>query len=1317
MENVNFNLRTTINQHSTISSPHSLPFQPSEGTTTKIAVDSGASSHYFKKSNAPCNNITPALNPISVRLPNKSTMQNTHEGYMNVPHLPPEACKAYLFDDMQSSLISVGQICQAGCTVKFDAHHVTIRKDDMIILKGQRDPTSGLYHVNLLSKQAPTAHPSDTGHSYYGYALSAIAAETIGERIAFLHACAGSPALSSFKSAIQAGYYTTWPELTAARVQKYLLASAATIKGHLDQQRKNLRSTKPKAKPKSTKPFQFPGNNETPADMIPESSEQRCNHVYVTCMQITGQIYSDQPGQFLVTSTSGMSYIMVVHCYDSNAILAVPMPSRSGKSLRDAYKEIHAQLTKSGFRPQYQRLDNEISAEFKSFLEEVGVQYQLTPAGSHRRNRAERAIRTWKNHFISILCSTDESFPLKLWDRLLEQTQITLNLLRGSRVNPKLSAYAQLFGPFDFNRTPLGPPGTRVLVHELPKNRGSWAPHAVLGYYTGPAFDHYRCFKTWILETGSERIADTLAWFPTQVPLPRTSSADAATAAAQDLIYALQNPHPASPLSPLNDEHLKSLRLLAEMFNTAAPLPKLPAASETSTAPSPPPRVKVAETPAVPRVADTEFTYVQGTRNRGQMRRQQAARRKALQNESTPQPKNTNRYASLAEPDEDSESDSSPITPPVTSHELEPKKPKKRRHQQRRQQPPPKVKQTRRPGAHRHATRSKIWYRQKQVANHTVVDSTVHRQHFINSVIDPDTGESLEYRHLIKGPDADKWKQANINEIGRLTDGRVGNGIVGTNTIKFIHPSALPPGRKPTYLRVVAAYRPQKEDPYRIRYTVGGDRINYPGETTTPGAEMTTVKLLLNSTISTSGARFMCTDVKDFYLNTAMDRYEYMWIPINLLDATVLAAYELQDLIVNGRVLVEIQKGMYGLPQAGRIAYDKLVNHLAPHGYHPCQRTPGLWRHVTRPVTFCLVVDDFGVKYVGKQHADHLLHALQTEYKITSDWEGKLYCGITLRWDYKAATVDLSMPGYIDRALHKFHHQAPYRPEHAPHAWNAPVYGKNPQLTAPEDESTPLDKKGILRVQSIIGTTLFYARAVDLTALPAIGSISAEQSKATENTNKKLARLLDYFATHPNATIRYHKSDMVLYIHSDASYLSEKLARSRMGGHFFLSSMPADPTRHPLASDTPPPNNGAIKTNSTIMKSVLSSAAEAEAGGMFLNCQDALPIRVTLSEMGHPQPATHVRGDNSTAIGIANNTIKQRRSKAMDMRFFWLQDREAQQHFKYYWDKGEGNLADYSTKHHSVNHHRTMRPVYLHPQSNEAHCMQGCADATGTRTY
>ena len=151
---------------------------------------------------------------------------------------------------------------------------------------------------------------------------------------------------------------------------------------------------------------------------------------------------------------------------------------------------------------------------------ETDIDCQIVPPGVHRRNAAERAIRTFKNHFIAGLCSTNPNFPMKLWDRLIPQAEITLNLLRGSRMNPKLSAYAQVHGQFDYNRTPLAPPGTRVLVHEKSGARGTWAPHAVDGWYVGPALDHYRCYTTHVWSTKAERITDTLEWFPHDVKMP-----------------------------------------------------------------------------------------------------------------------------------------------------------------------------------------------------------------------------------------------------------------------------------------------------------------------------------------------------------------------------------------------------------------------------------------------------------------------------------------------------------------------------------------------------------------------------------------------------------------------------------------------------------------------------------------------------------------------------------------------------------------------------------------------------------------------------
>ena len=143
-----------------------------------------------------------------------------------------------------------------------------------------------------------------------------------------------------------------------------------------------------------------------------------------------------------------------------------------------------------------------------------------------------------------------------------------------------------------------------------------------------------------------------------------------------------------------------------------------------------------------------------------------------------------------------------------------------------------------------------------------------------------------------------------------------------------------------------------------------------------------------------------------------------MKIPVRLLSPKIIALYNLEPLIHKGFVYVRIERGMYGLPQAGRIAYDRLKKVLAPWGYEPCPFTAGLWRHKDSDLMFTLVVDDFGVRYTDKTHVEHLLKAVEAgEYRYAIDWEGKQYCGLTLDWDYDNRTVTLSMPGYVERAL------------------------------------------------------------------------------------------------------------------------------------------------------------------------------------------------------------------------------------------------------------------------------------------------------------
>jgi hypothetical protein len=216
-----------------------------------------------------------------------------------------------------------------------------------------------------------------------------------------------------------------------------------------------------------------------------------------------------------------------------------------------------------------------------------------------------------------------------------------------------------------------------------------------------------------------------------------------------------------------------------------------------------------------------------------------------------------------------------------------------------------------------------------------------------------------------------------------------------------------------------------------------------------------------------------------------------------------------------------------------------------------------------RPIVFSLVVDDFGISYVGKEHADHLIHSIEHDYEFTKDWSGTLYCGITIKWNYKARTAELSMPGYIPNALHKYQHPAPQRPQHSPHTWNQPQYGATQQLADPGDTTDLASDLQQKRIQKVTGTLLFYARAVDPTMLMTLSTITAQQSKATLNTVKATNQLLDYWHTHPNATLKYRASDMILKIRSDASYNAEPKGRSRGGGHYYLGDKPSTTHEQP----------------------------------------------------------------------------------------------------------------------------------------------------------
>jgi hypothetical protein len=280
------------------------------------------------------------------------------------------------------------------------------------------------------------------------------------------------PCKSTWIAAIKNGHFISWPGLTEHAVEKHLSKSTSTTKSHLNQQRQHSRSTKVK-EPKVIM-------DETDLDQ-----GIKTHYVYSPTID-AGQIYTDKTGRSPVVSSKGNKYIMILYYYYSNATMAQPIKDRTAPELLRAFQVMEQKLVARGLKPKLMKLDNEASTLLKTYLHQQDIKFQLVPPYIHRRNAAERAIRSFKDHLIAGLCSTDKSFPMHLWDILLPQAVITLNMLRTSRINPKLSESTHIDRQYDYNRshqttTAILMPNSHRRTHTTPRRAvPPPTPHAMV---------------------------------------------------------------------------------------------------------------------------------------------------------------------------------------------------------------------------------------------------------------------------------------------------------------------------------------------------------------------------------------------------------------------------------------------------------------------------------------------------------------------------------------------------------------------------------------------------------------------------------------------------------------------------------------------------------------------------------------------------------------------------------------------------------------------------------------------------------------------
>jgi hypothetical protein len=362
------------------------------------------------------------------------------------------------------------------------------------------------------------------------------------------------------------------------------------------------------------------------------------------------------------------------------------------------------------------------------------------------------------------------------------------------------------------------------------------------------------------------------------------------------------------------------------------------------------------------------------------------------------------------------------------------------------------------------------------------------------------------------------------------------------------------------------------------------------------------------------------------------------YVRIKITEEEFIKEYNLAGWDRDGWIYFEIHQGCYGLPQAGIQANDLLQTHLVAEGYYEAASTPGLWRHKWRPIQFCLLVDDFGVKYVGIENFNHLLDLLKKFHGVQCNMAGGKFAGINIKWGCVGCRCRISMPDSTENHLIKFKHPQPTKPCCSPYKCLLIAYGAKAQLTPEANTSDRLDNHRKRRVQEIVGLLLYYTQAVDNKLLVALSAIAALQTYATVATEQAVHLLLNYVATYPSDGIIHRSSDMILCAYANAGFLNEVNSCSWAGAYIYLSE-----------NDPFPRFNSAVLSIAQIIKYVMASAAEAELAALFVTAREMIPHRQTLIDMGWPQPKSPIETDNSTAAGVTNKMIVPRWAKMLDM--------------------------------------------------------------------
>ena len=1252
----------------------------------------------------------------------------------------------YKEKDLMHQLLGCAPFTKNGCEVKLTNTEAVITKGGEIILKGSKKPSENLWSVDLDKlppSLAPLAEVKGVGQ-IKGEANLALRLQSVQEEVNYLQCLLGNRPIDTVTEALRLEYIRSpegWPVVSHSQFRAHAINVPAIAAGHLQEHRKNVASTRPQEHPTKTditpeaeRPFVWIEhiNNAVHADAkgplqdigyIMHFVYNNYHHMEI-CSDPNGASAADAYLRgilFFATKGHLVQWIRIDNVGSQHLTKMLATRSHQGQPLKLDFVNVGDH--------RRNKAEKGIQLAQRAFLSTLATVPASFPI-EHRRLLLPQ-VEITLNHLVP-------------W-----ATNHAVSAYHG------LFGHRYDFNACPF--TIAGCLVSRHLDSAKKQPKGS--PKAALGHAIGPAPDHYRNFKILVpisvASNGTIRyqvqIENQLDFhLPSDIKLPRLSYHAEVSAAIKDLIAVLKHQVllPSSTPSPMPDDlqhlghqYLEAARQAHRIFGTPAPalLPRPPGAQlihhhypillpPPGFAPLPvlpPPLVDPAPLPLLPPPPpgpDGPGTGGGGdgpgggpvgnpipvgniplpAQDQGQAPPAPvpappvpAAPIPAM----APVPQGATRFSSRNRgiPPEHGPLGGCAIL------KLSPKafalavdaivKPFNKGKVKFKFEVDRIVDKVSRDAALNHEEQ-KYW--DTKILPDIIVQGLAEDQatacaaikRLLNTNAD---GSPLTRKSARSGVDKPLWDASGIRELTKLFDTKTFKGASVARARSL--------SKSPTYYNPVLKEKYKfdlgpNNDPrleQRTRGSVGGNLLFPTGNCSTNTAETTVIKTFLNAVVS-SGDDLVTMDIRDFYLGTDLPpgQEEFVWIDDSHFDEAFLTKYKLHEFVVthNGkrRLLVEICKTIYGLKQSGALSKAKLDGILNKGGYFEDKIVPCIYKHVSSSVQFCLVVDDFAVRFknMNRSDLDHLVATIRNGgYDLSVDYKALKFVGMDIEYNKKEKWLEISCKGYVQKLLHRFRH-CNIKPEQSPMVYVPPNYGAKIQLSL-DDTSTNMSPAQILECQQQIGCVLWLSRMIDSPTLTGISKCASELSAGKVSLIPKLHRVLGHLMAFPDNRVRYYASDMVFRTFSDASYLTELRGRSRIGVYGYFGW-----------ADDPHRLNGPVLADSTILDVVVGSVAEAEYGGAYKAGRTISWVRTIAAVVNYPQQGpTDLFVDNTTAVGLANDTLKIARTKAIDMRFHWLRDRVRQGQIKVRFIPGAQQLADFFTKPLSVKEHLRMMTKYV----------------------